>query len=48
MLASITLYIQLATETSPGELKPTPLSPVLDVGVIVPVTWKKCMEFFHT
>jgi hypothetical protein len=38
---------QLATETSPGELMSIPLSPVLDVDVLVAATRQKCSGFFH-
>ena len=38
---------QLATETSRGELISIPLSPVLDVDVLVAATRQKCSGFFH-
>jgi len=38
---------QLATETAPGELMSIPLSPVLDVDVLVAATRQKCSGFFH-
>jgi hypothetical protein len=47
MLATITFNIQLATENSPGELRPIPLSPVLDVDALVDAARQKCPEFFH-
>jgi hypothetical protein len=46
MLAATTFNYQLATETSPGELVRTPLSPVLDVDVLVVAARDKCPEFF--
>jgi len=47
MLAATTINYQLATETSPGELGPTPLSLVLDVDVLVAAAREKCPGFFH-
>jgi hypothetical protein len=37
---------QLATETSPGELMSIPLSPVLEVDVLVAAARQKCSGFF--
>jgi hypothetical protein len=47
MLAATIFHYQLASETSPGELIPIPLKPVLDVDVLTTAARQKCLQFFH-
>ena len=47
MLAATIFHYQLATETSPGELIPVPLKPVLDVDALASAARQKCSEFFR-
>lgn len=47
MLSHTTLFLRLATETSPGELVAVPLSSVLDLDLFETEIRQKCLGFFH-